>query len=78
MNFDDFDAAMRTYEQSLDQKILPKMYIVARLDGRGFTKMTNEHFEKPFDERFKNMMVEVTRGANEEQRLSCDLRIYPE
>ncbi|MBR3517803.1 MAG: guanylyltransferase [Lachnospiraceae bacterium] len=61
MNFDDFDAAMRTYEQSLDQKILPKMYIVARLDGRGFTKMTNEHFEKPFDERFKNMMVEVTR-----------------
>lgn len=57
MKFDDFDKQMRVYEQSIDQKILPDMYMVARLDGRGFTKFTKEmKFEKPFDEEFRNMM----------------------
>ena len=51
MKFDDFDAKMRKYEQSLDQIILPEMYIVARLDGRSFTRLTKEicQFEAPFD-----------------------------
>ena len=31
MRFDDFDKKMRIYEESLDQYILPDMYIVARL-----------------------------------------------
>ena len=39
MKFDDFDKRMRVYEQSID---LPGMYIVARLDGRSFTKLTRE------------------------------------
>ena len=42
MKFDDFDAQMRVYEQSLDQFILPDMYIVTRLDGRSFTRLTKE------------------------------------
>ena len=33
MNFDDLDAKMRVYEQSLDQVLLPELYLVARLDG---------------------------------------------
>lgn len=57
MRFDDFDKKMRMYEQSLDQNILPDMYMVARLDGRGFTKFTKKAgFEKPFDEGFRNLM----------------------
>jgi tRNA(His) 5'-end guanylyltransferase len=31
--------------------VLPEIHIVARLDGRGFTRLTKEvhHFEAPFD-----------------------------
>ncbi len=61
MKFDEFDKKMRQYEESLDQYILPDMYIVARLDGRGFTKMTEKRFEKPFDERFREMMLQITK-----------------
>ena len=41
MKFDDFDKRMRVYEQSIDQYIVPGMYIVARLDGRSFVKYAN-------------------------------------
>ena len=42
MNFDVLDKTMRIYEQSLDQKILPDLYLAARLDGRNFTRLTKE------------------------------------
>ena len=42
MNFDELDRKMRTYEQSIDQIILPELYMVARLDGRSFTRLTKE------------------------------------
>ena len=47
MNFDDLDAKMRVYEQSLDQVLLPELYLVARLDGNRFTRLTKEvcHFD---------------------------------
>lgn len=61
MRFDDFDKKMRAYEESLDQFVLPDMYIVVRLDGRGFTRMTKKRFEKPFDIRFREMMLQVTK-----------------
>lgn len=63
MKFDDFDAKMRVYEESLDQYILPDMYIVTRLDGRSFTRLTKEicRFEAPFDEKFRDMMVDTVR-----------------
>lgn len=59
MRFDDLDKIMRTYEESLDQYIETNKYIIARLDGRSFTKLTKEtcEFKKPFDERFRDLMV---------------------
>ena len=59
MNFDVLDKSMRVYEQSIDQSILPDMYLVARLDGRSFSRLTKEicNFEAPFDVRFRDMMV---------------------
>ena len=42
MNFEDLDRKMRIYEQSIDQSILPDMYLVARLDGRSFSRLTKE------------------------------------
>ena len=59
MRFDDLDKIMRTYEESLDQYIEPDKIIIARLDGRSFTKLTKYtcDFKKPFDENFRNLMV---------------------
>ena len=59
MKFDDLDRKMRVYEQSLDQRIVPDMYMVARLDGRNFTRLTKETcgFEAPFDPRFRDLMT---------------------
>ncbi len=63
MMFDNLDAKMRRYEQSIDQHILSDMYLVARLDGRGFSRLTKEicDFEAPFDDRFKDMMVNTVK-----------------
>ena len=71
MNFDELDAKMRVYEQSLDQILVPDMYMVARLDGRSFTRLTKEicKFQAPFDVKFRDMMVNtVTLTGN----ASCD------
>ena len=67
MKFKEFDREMRVYEESLDQFILPDMYIAARLDGRSFTRLTKElcDFEAPFDERFRDMMIHTAKRAME-------------
>jgi len=36
MKFDDLDARLRVYEMAHDHCALPGLYLVARLDGRGF------------------------------------------
>jgi len=63
MRFDDLDAQMRVFETAHDHEILPGMFIVARLDGRSFTKLTKEAlaFERPFDLRFNQMMCGVVQ-----------------
>ena len=67
MRFNEFDKMMRVYEESLDQYILPDMYIVARLDGRSFTRLTKEicKFEAPFDVRFRDMMTGTVKALME-------------
>ncbi len=64
MNFDDLDAQMRKYEQSLDQVILPDLYLAARLDGNRFTRLTKEicKFKAPFDDQFRDMMIETVKA----------------
>ncbi len=63
MKFDDLDLKMRVYETSHDRCVLPNMYIVARIDGRSFTKLTKEvhKFKAPFDEKFRDFMVETVK-----------------
>lgn len=59
MNFDTLDKQMRTFEKSLDRTMLENIYIVARLDGHGFTRLTKKdwNLEKPFDIRFHDAMI---------------------
>lgn len=66
MNYKDFDAVMRKYEEALDQYIPPKIWPVIRLDGRSFTKLTqNLEMEKPFDEKFRDAMLVTTKHVME-------------
>jgi tRNA(His) 5'-end guanylyltransferase len=55
MKFDDLDAKMRVYETSYDCCILPEMYMLARINGCSFIRLTKEvqQLEAPFDERFR-------------------------
>lgn len=48
------------------------MYIVARIDGRSFTRLTKEvhAFEAPFDPRFRDMMVGTV-----EHLMECGFRV---
>jgi tRNA(His) 5'-end guanylyltransferase len=61
MSFDELDERMRAFETALDQSVPPDFHIVVRLDGRGFTRLTRElqPFEAPFDERFRDLMLET-------------------
>ncbi len=58
MRTDELERRMRTYESALDPIVLPGIFLVARLDGRNFTRLTKElhPFEVPFDLRFHDFM----------------------
>lgn len=67
MKFDQLDAKMRVFETAHDHCALPGLHLVARLDGRGFTRFTKEvmKFDAPFDVRFRDVMVDVVRHLME-------------
>lgn len=72
MDFDTLDKQMRSFEQSLDRTMLQGTYIIARLDGHGFTRLTKKEWalEKPFDIRFRDIMIETLRHL-----MDCGFRI---
>lgn len=63
MKFDELDDELGRFETAHDHCVLPGIYMVARLDGRGFTKLTKDvhQFEAPFDMRFRDLMVETVQ-----------------
>lgn len=72
MKFSELDEKMRVFETAADYCVLPGIYMVARLDGRSFTRLTKEvcQFAAPFDERFRDLMV-----ATAEALMNCGLRV---
>lgn len=72
MKFDELDLKMRVFETAVDVCVLPGIYMVARLDGRSFTRLTKEvcAFEAPFDVRFRDLMVETA-----ESLMTCGFRV---
>lgn len=72
MKFDDLDAKMRIFETASDTCVLPGIYMVARIDGRSFTRLTKEvhRFEAPYDVRFRDMMT-----ATVEHLMQCGFRV---
>lgn len=72
MTFDELDDRMRVYETAHDLCVLPGLWMVARLDGRGFTRLTKEvhHFEAPFDPRFRDLMLDTV-----EHLMNCGFKV---
>ena len=62
MKFDELDSKMRVFETANDRLVLPGMFLVARIDGRNFTRLTKDihQFEAPYDARFRDIMIETT------------------
>lgn len=61
MRFEELDVRLRAFETNDDHCVLPGLHIVARLDGRGFTRQTREvwRLDAPFDVRFRDHMLDT-------------------
>lgn len=72
MKFAELDEKLRIFETAADYCVLPGIYMVARLDGRSFTRLTKEvcGFDAPFDDRFRDLMV-----ATAEALMNCGFRV---
>lgn len=66
MKTNPFEARMRRGEYFHALRVPDETWTVLRLDGRSFSRFTGERFEKPFDQRFHDLMVETTRKLADE------------
>ena len=63
MDADTFEAAQRAREYFHALTVLPGAWTVVRMDGRGFSRLTEQHFDKPFDARFSDLMVTTAQAV---------------
>ncbi|HZL37106.1 MAG TPA: tRNA(His) guanylyltransferase Thg1 family protein [Tepidisphaeraceae bacterium] len=72
MKFDDLDKKMRVFETASDHCVLPGVFMVARIDGRSFSRLTKDThaFEAPFDVRFRDLMAATT-----EHLMDCGFQV---
>ena len=72
MQFRDLDTRMRAFETAHDVHVPAGVHMVARLDGRSFTRLTKElhDFETPFDARFRDCMEATARHL-----MDCGFRV---
>lgn len=72
MRFEELDERLRVYEEANDRCIPPGFHVVARLDGRGFTRLTKElmDYEAPYDIRFRDAMA-----GTMERLMECGFRV---
>ncbi|WP_331770588.1 tRNA 5'-guanylyltransferase (plasmid) [Embleya sp. NBC_00888] len=62
MDADRFEASQRSREWFHSLVLLPGAWTVIRVDGRSFSRFTEQHFDKPFDERFAALMDETAQA----------------
>ena len=72
MKFTELDQTLRIYETAYDLCVLPGLQMVARLDGRNFTRLTKEtlDLDAPFDATFRDAMV-----ATVQHLMTCGFRV---
>ncbi|GAA0332081.1 hypothetical protein NE235_30300 [Actinoallomurus spadix] len=62
MRNNELEARMRSLEWFHSLTVLPGAWAVIRVDGRSFSRYTESRFDKPFDPRFSDLMVEAARA----------------
>jgi tRNA(His) 5'-end guanylyltransferase len=61
MEGDEFEAAQRAREWFHTLTVPPGMWMVIRVDGRSFSRFTADRFDKPFDLKFSELMVDSAK-----------------
>lgn len=61
MSFDDLGDRMKGYEDVPRIRLVPRMPVILRLDGKAFHTLTRG-MQKPWDERFQRCMWDATRA----------------
>jgi tRNA(His) guanylyltransferase len=59
---DDLEDRMRELEWFHSLRVLPNVWPVIRVDGRSFTRLSEQHFERPFDVRFHELMLKTAQA----------------
>ncbi len=68
---DSFGDRMKLYEsQTTGIRLIPKLHVIARLDGKGFSKFT-KGLKRPYDERLSKLMIETTKYLVKETNSNC-------
>lgn len=57
----DVEQAMRSREYFHSLRFLPGAWVVLRVDGHGFSRLTESRYEKPFDLNFNSFMVQTAQ-----------------
>ncbi|MEZ6188762.1 MAG: tRNA(His) guanylyltransferase Thg1 family protein [Planctomycetota bacterium] len=66
MKADAFAARVRAGERWAQERVAPGAWTILRVDGRGFSRLTAEAFEKPCDPRFHRCLRAVSRALMEQ------------
>jgi len=66
MDRNEFERKMRLGEAFHALRVPPNCWTVVRVDGRSFSRYTAERFEKPFDPRFRDLMLAAARALTVE------------
>lgn len=71
MKKENFGDRMKSYEkQTTGINLIPRIPVIARLDGKNFSKFT-KGLKRPFDERLTNLMIETTKYLVKETNANC-------
>ncbi len=62
----EFEDRMRALEVFHALRLPPGAWLILRLDGRSFSRFTESRFEKPFDVRFHDGMMQTARAVLED------------
>lgn len=65
MENDQLGTRLKNYESFYNQRLLPKLPVVVRCDGKNFSKFT-KGLKRPYDTRLQDLMDEVTKFLVEE------------
>lgn len=68
---DKMGSRMKMYEsQTTQTRLIPLLPVMARLDGKTFSKFTNG-LKRPYDDRLSKLMIETTKYLVKETNANC-------